>query len=139
MTDHQRAWFYAEYEAARKDEVVGVVLALLLGSFGLHKFYMRENTAGVLYLLFSWTGIPGIIGFVECFFMPGRIRAYNAAQASHIASEILASSPGSAAAGATPAFVSAGGIGTTQPCRTCGVPVEPAAAFCPHCGTARVV
>lgn len=26
MSEHQRAWFYAEYEQARRDEVVGVLL-----------------------------------------------------------------------------------------------------------------
>ena len=34
MTDHQRAWFYAEYERPHKDEVVGFLLALILGNFG---------------------------------------------------------------------------------------------------------
>ena len=33
MNDQQRAWFYAEYERARKDEVIGVLLAVFLGAF----------------------------------------------------------------------------------------------------------
>ncbi len=70
MTEHQRAWFYAEYEQARRDEVVGVLLAVFLGNFGLHHFYLRRTGLGVLYLLFSWTGIPAILGFIEAFFMP---------------------------------------------------------------------
>jgi hypothetical protein len=48
MTDHQRAWFYAEYEHARRDEVVGVLLAIFLGTFGIHHFYLRRNGLGTL-------------------------------------------------------------------------------------------
>ena len=31
MNDHQRAWFYAEYRQASRDEIVGVLLAFFLG------------------------------------------------------------------------------------------------------------
>ena len=41
------------------------VLALLLGSLGVHKFYQGKPVAGVLCLLFFWTGIPGILGVLE--------------------------------------------------------------------------
>lgn len=122
MTPQQRTWFYAEYERARKDEVVGVLLALFLGCFGIHHFYLRRNGLGVLYLLFFWTGITAILGFIECFLMPGRVRNYNAAQASSIASYIL-STP--AAAGAH--------------CPSCGMPTGPDAIFCPNCGAAVAV
>jgi len=88
MNDHQRAWFYAEYERARKDEVVGVLLALFLGGIGIHHFYLRNNTAGIIYLLFFWTGIPMVISWFECFFMPNRVRQYNVAQAISISSQI---------------------------------------------------
>jgi TM2 domain-containing membrane protein YozV len=133
MNDHQRAWFYAEYEQARKDEAVGLLLALFLGGFGIHRFYLRQNTAGVIYLLFCWTGITTIIGFIECFFMPERVRIYNAGQASYIASGILSTPtlPGSAP---PPAPNSQ----TVTRCNTCGEDLAPAAAFCPHCGAAIV-
>ena len=89
MTDPQRAWFYAEYDRARRDETAGVLLAIFLGGFGVHHFYLGRTVAGVLYLIFSWTGIPTILGWIECFFMPSRVREYNALQASVIASGIL--------------------------------------------------
>jgi TM2 domain-containing membrane protein YozV len=89
MNDQQRAWFYAEYERARKDEVIGVLLALFLGCFGIHHFYLRRDGLGILYLLFFWTGITTILGFIECFFMPGRVRQYNAMQAMYISNQIL--------------------------------------------------
>ena len=87
MTDHQRSWFYAEYQHASREEVVGVLLALFLGCFGIHHFYVRRNGLGILYLLLCWTGISAILGFIDAFFMPGRVRRYNAQQAAYIASQ----------------------------------------------------
>ena len=120
MTPQQREWFYAEYEQARRDEAVGVLLALFLRCFGLHHFYLRRNGLGVLYLLFFWTGITAILGFIECFFMPGRVRDYNAMQATNIASHILS----------MPSV-----FGTAIHCPACGMPIESNAVFCPHCGS----
>ena len=115
-----QATFYQQYEVVRRDEVVGVLLALFLGSFGLHHFYLRRTGLGILYACFFWTGIPGLIGFFECFFMPGRVRQYNAMQALYISSQIRAS--------------------TNQPatfthCAACGTPLDSTAAFCTHCGS----
>lgn len=120
MTPQQRAWFNAEYEHARKEEVIGVLFALFLGTFGIHHFYLRRNGLGVLYLLFCWTGITAILGFIECFLMPGRVREYNAMQAANIAGHILS----------VPIILNT----PTSHCATCGMPTEPDAAFCPNCG-----
>jgi TM2 domain-containing membrane protein YozV len=122
MNPQQRTWFYAEYERARKDEAVGVLLALFLGCFGLHHFYLRRNGLGVLYLIFFWTGITAILGLIECFLMPGRVRDYNAMQAAYIASHILG----------TPSVYSA----ITSRCATCGATTESDVVFCPSCGSA---
>src|ERR1700689_1198658 len=88
-----QAIFYQHYEAVRRDEVVGVLLALFLGGFGVHHFYLRRTGLGILYLLFSWTGITWILGFIECFFMPGRVREFNAIQAAGIAAALGMSVP----------------------------------------------
>jgi TM2 domain-containing membrane protein YozV len=123
MNEQQRAWFYAEYERARKDEVIGVLLAVFLGGLGIHHFYLRRDGLGLLYLLFSWTGIPMVIAWIEAFFMPRRVRQYNAAQAMFISSQILAA-------------------GSSQPglpatcCNACGNPIDSTAVFCNHCGAA---
>ncbi len=129
MTDHQRAWFYAEFAHARRDEVIGVLLAIFLGNFGVHQFYIRRNGLGILYLCFFWTGIPAILSFIDAFFMPGRVRRYNLEQASYIASQILAAPMQSAAAPST-------SIATAPRCRACGGTIESAATFCPYCGVA---
>ena len=123
MNDQQRAWFYAEYERARKDEVIGVLLAVFLGGLGIHHFYLRRDGLGLLYLVFSWTGIPMVIAWIEAFFMPSRVRQYNAAQAMFISSQILA-------AGGNPS----GSLVTR--CNACGQPIDPTAIFCTHCGAA---
>ncbi|MBC2119936.1 TM2 domain-containing protein [Listeria marthii] len=44
---------------------VYVALALLLGTFGAHKFLAGKNGQGVLYVVFCWTGIPSIVSFIE--------------------------------------------------------------------------
>lgn len=48
-----------------KSKTTSGVLGILLGGFGAHKFYLGKHGKGVLYLLTSWTGIPGIIGLIE--------------------------------------------------------------------------
>ena len=88
-----QAMFYEQYEAVRRDEVVGILLALFLGTFGVHHFYLRRTGLGILYCCFFWTGIPSILGFIECFFMPGRVREFNAIHAAGIAAALGMSVP----------------------------------------------
>lgn len=126
MTDAQRARFYAEYQVLRKDEVVGILLAFFLGSFGAHHFYLRRNGLGVLYACFFWTGIPGLVALVECFFMPGRVREWNAAQATLLANTILS--------GNMPYVENPYAAPAQRVCFSCGNPLEPTAVFCPSCG-----
>jgi TM2 domain-containing membrane protein YozV len=51
--------------SGRKDRTTAGILALLLGGIGAHKFYLNDTGLGLLYLCFSWTLIPAIIGFIE--------------------------------------------------------------------------
>ncbi|BAC91091.1 TM2 domain-containing protein [Gloeobacter violaceus] len=48
-----------------KNRSTAAILAMLLGWLGAHKFYLGRPVAGIVYLLFFWTGLPGLIGFVE--------------------------------------------------------------------------
>ena len=52
-------------EMNEKSRVAAGVLAILLGDLGIHKFYMGKIGMGILYLLFSWTGIPALVGLIE--------------------------------------------------------------------------
>ena len=155
-----QAVFYQQYEVVRRDEVVGILLALFLGTFGIHHFYLRRTGLGVLYCCLFWTGIPSLLGFLECFFMPGRVREFNAIQAAGIAAALgipvppmgfpAAPSPyaqpapvaGSAPApGYTPVsgFVPASGFVANQPstlvaCGKCHTTNVAGARFCASCG-----
>lgn len=42
-----------------------ILLAFFLGGIGGHKFYLGKIGQGIVYLLFCWTFIPGIIALIE--------------------------------------------------------------------------
>lgn len=48
-----------------KDKTTAALLAILLGGIGAHHFYLGNIGRGVIYLLFSWTFIPLIVGIIE--------------------------------------------------------------------------
>ena len=54
---------------SRKSKGVAILLALFLGGFGIHKFYLGQTLWGILYLLFFWTFIPAIISLFEVFIL----------------------------------------------------------------------
>lgn len=52
-------------DSVRQTKIIAALLAIFLGSFGAHKFYLGQIGLGILYLFFFWSGIPGIIGICE--------------------------------------------------------------------------
>jgi len=48
-----------------KSKVTAGILGILVGGFGIHKFYLGKIGMGILYLVFCWTGIPSIVGLIE--------------------------------------------------------------------------
>jgi TM2 domain-containing membrane protein YozV len=147
-----QAIFYQQYETVRRDEVVGILLALFLGTFGIHHFYLRRTGLGVLYCCFFWTGITTVLGIVECFFMPGRVREFNAIQAAGIAAALGMNAPPmgwpvSVTVNMPPAPNTPQGQyaqpdqslaqpGTLIACKHCQRTNPPGARFCAGCGTA---
>ncbi len=143
-TPNPQAMFYQQYEAVRRDEVVGVLLALFLGTFGVHHFYLRRTGLGVLYCVFFWTGVPTLAGIIECFFMPGRVREFNAIHAAAIAATLGIAVPGWGqppinvnvnvpTPGAPPVVAPAS---TLAVCSQCQRTNPPGARFCIGCGAA---
>jgi TM2 domain-containing membrane protein YozV len=142
--------FQMQFESVRRDEVVGVLLAFFLGCFGLHHFYLNRVGLGILYCCFCWTGIPAILGVIECFFMPGRVRIYNAVQAAGLAAALGITLPGYAVypGWAAPGYgypqsihVSvqtdpdgASSETTLVACGQCRQTNPPGARFCARCG-----
>ena len=71
-----------------KTRIVALIAALFGGGFGIHKFYLRQTTAGIIYLVFCWTGIPTIFAFFDflvLLFMSDRTfdHRFNSASGGH--------------------------------------------------------
>lgn len=49
----------------KKDKTIAIILTLVFGAFGIHKFYLGKIKAGVLYLLFSWTFVPLLLALID--------------------------------------------------------------------------
>lgn len=136
-----QAIFYQQYEAVRRDEIVGILLALFLGTFGVHHFYLRRTGLGILYCCFCWTGITAILGFIECFFMPARVREFNAIQAAAIAGMLGIPMPGwgssvNATVHAPANAIASVPTNTVAACARCGKTNPATAHFCSGCGSA---
>jgi TM2 domain-containing membrane protein YozV len=48
-----------------KNRVVAIILTFFFGAFGIHKFYLGHNFAGLMYLIFSWTFIPALLAIFD--------------------------------------------------------------------------
>lgn len=48
-----------------KNKTTAGFLSIFLGGFGIHRFYLGHIWLGILYLAFSWTYIPSIVGVIE--------------------------------------------------------------------------
>jgi TM2 domain-containing membrane protein YozV len=129
-----QAIFYEQYALARRDEVVGILLALFLGTFGMHHFYLRRTGLGILYCCFFWSGIPSLLGFIECFFMPERVREYNAIEAAGIAAALGIPMPGWGQPMNGPVNMPPLQPSVLQVCGRCGQTNVPGARFCSGCG-----
>mgnify|MGYP001815227324 FL=1 len=51
-----------------KSRPVAILLALLLGAFGIHRFYVGPISWGIAYLIFFWTGIPQLLAWLEAIY-----------------------------------------------------------------------
>jgi TM2 domain-containing membrane protein YozV len=61
----QQVFVPAMVAAPRKDKTVAAILAILLGGFGIHKFYLGKVGQGIIYLLLFWTFLPALAGLIE--------------------------------------------------------------------------
>ncbi len=56
---------WAPTQAQGKSRPIAIVLALFLGFIGIHKFYLGKVAQGIIYVIFSWTGIPAFVAWIE--------------------------------------------------------------------------
>ena len=47
-----------------KNKVIAALLALFVGSLGIHRFYLGQWW-GLFYILFIWTFVPSLIALIE--------------------------------------------------------------------------
>ncbi|MHC1772477.1 MAG: TM2 domain-containing protein [Flexilinea sp.] len=67
----------ALYNNAKKELGMALLLVFILGSFGVHKIYLGEKKAAILFMIFAFTCIPAIISFFDAMKMPKTISEYN--------------------------------------------------------------
>jgi TM2 domain-containing membrane protein YozV len=65
VRQHAPPGFIGASTASGKNRIAAALFAIILGGVGIHKFYLGSVGQGVLYLLFCWTFVPAIIGFIE--------------------------------------------------------------------------
>jgi TM2 domain-containing membrane protein YozV len=52
-----------------KDKSTAAILALFMGGIGVHKFYLGRIGAGIVYLIFSFTFVPVLLGLIDFFIL----------------------------------------------------------------------
>ena len=48
-----------------KSKIAAGLFGIFLGGLGIHKFYLGQIGWGIVYLIFCWTFIPELVGFIE--------------------------------------------------------------------------
>jgi len=90
MTDSQRMMFQSEMGKIRKNKTTAFLLTLFLGGVGAHQYYMGKVGLGVVYTIFCWTFVPGVVALIELFFIMRRVSDYNEQKAGEIAIKVKA-------------------------------------------------
>lgn len=85
LPQEKQMLFMMQFNSTKKNPSTAVLLSLFLGGLGVHKFYMGQTGLGILYLIFCWTYIPAIVGFVEALTITGQVGKYNQQKAMEIA------------------------------------------------------
>ena len=61
----QRKSAASTVDESEKNKVIAGVLALLLGGFGIHKFYTGAWGWGIVYIVLCWTYVPALVALGE--------------------------------------------------------------------------
>jgi TM2 domain-containing membrane protein YozV len=52
-------------QSGEKSKIAAGLFGIFLGGLGIHKFYLGQIGWGIVYLIFFWTFIPELVGFIE--------------------------------------------------------------------------
>ena len=65
MNDYRNAPDYLNVVRPQKSKLAAGLFHLLLGGVGVGNFYMGNIGLGIVDVIFCWTSIPGIVGFIR--------------------------------------------------------------------------
>jgi TM2 domain-containing membrane protein YozV len=91
LTDQQKLIFMSQYNSEKKDRTTGLILAVLIGKFGVDRFYLNDIGLGIL--KFITLGGCLIWWVVDWFTVQGRVDEYNRRKAQEILLAVKASAP----------------------------------------------
>jgi TM2 domain-containing membrane protein YozV len=81
LTPQQEVYFQQEYDKRVRNPNSALILTVVFGGLGAHRFYLREWGWGMAYVLFFWTYIPSIISIMAtCWPEFGSSLVFNPAQ-----------------------------------------------------------
>lgn len=89
MSDMERMMFISQYNSAKKDRTVALIISVLIGYMGVDRFYVGDIGVGVLKLITF--GLCGIWWLIDLFLIMGRTDEYNRSKAHEIAMAMRAS------------------------------------------------
>jgi TM2 domain-containing membrane protein YozV len=91
LTDQQKLIFMSQYNSEKKDRTTGLILAVLIGKFGVDRFYLDDIGLGIL--KFITLGGCLIWWVVDWFTVQGRVDEYNRRKAQETLLAVKASTP----------------------------------------------
>lgn len=114
-----------------KSRTTAAILAIIVGDFGIHKFYLGKVGQGIIYLLLFWTWIPGIIGFIEgIVYLTMSDQAFQEKYGNGYSQQQY-QQPYQQPYQQQPQY---NPQGQNKFCPSCGTRVDTSTKFCPHCG-----
>ena len=82
LSDQQKMLFDSQFNSAKKDRSMVLVLSVLLGYFGVDRFMLGDTGLGVLKLLTG--GLCGILWLIDLFRIQEATDDYNRKKAQEI-------------------------------------------------------
>ena len=89
LSDQQKMIFMSQYNSERKDRNTGLILAVILGKFGVDRFYLGDIGLGILKLI--TLGGCLIWWVVDWFTIQARVDEYNRRKAQEVLLAVKAS------------------------------------------------